>query len=57
MNLFFSFWFQAHYSITTTATFLGFGSDSVVKIATDANGRMIPSKLEEKIKEAEEQVR
>lgn len=36
-----------HYSIEKAAIMLGFGLDSIIKIKSDKNGKMIPSDLEE----------
>lgn len=40
---------KGHYSIAKGASLLGFGSDNVVKVKTDAAGRMIPQELEKEI--------
>jgi len=36
---------QAHYSFETAANLLGLGSKSVIKVKSDADGRMIPAEL------------
>ncbi|CAB0016708.1 unnamed protein product [Nesidiocoris tenuis] len=41
---------QSHYSVTKGANWLGLGTSNVVKIESDARGKMIPSKLEEAIR-------
>ena len=40
---------QSHYSFENNANVLGIGSKAVIKVKTDANGRMIPSELEREI--------
>ncbi|XP_013398337.1 cysteine sulfinic acid decarboxylase [Lingula anatina] len=42
---------QAHYSISTAASFLGFGLDSVVMVKTDERGCMDPQDFQTKIQE------
>lgn len=37
---------QAHYSFETAANVLGIGSQSVIKVKADANGRIIPEEFE-----------
>lgn len=46
---------QAHYSFKKSANLLGIGTDNIVKVATDANKKMLPSDLELKIKRALEE--
>jgi len=41
---------QAHYSFLTAANLLGIGTESVVQVASDATGRMIPSELDDAIR-------
>ncbi|MBB4952067.1 L-2,4-diaminobutyrate decarboxylase [Agrobacterium vitis] len=48
---------QAHFSIAKTAAILGFSADAVVKIPTDADGRMVISALEAAIGHAKHQGR
>lgn len=48
---------QAHFSISKSAAILGFSKDAVVKIPTDAEGRMQPEALETAIKQAKHQGR
>lgn len=40
---------NAHYSFETAANILGLGSNSIIKVKADANGRMIPDELEKEI--------
>ncbi|MCF6213528.1 MAG: pyridoxal-dependent decarboxylase [Flavobacteriaceae bacterium] len=40
---------QAHYSFETAANILGIGSNNVVKIKSDTDGKMIPAMLEKEI--------
>jgi len=40
---------ESHYSIVKGANWLGLGVDNVVKVATDAGGRMIPEALDKAI--------
>lgn len=40
---------QSHYSIAKAASLLGLGLDNVVKVETDAMGRMIPQALKEAV--------
>ena len=47
---------EAHYSIAKGANFLGFGSDSVVKVKTDERGIVIPQDLENKIQQCKQNV-
>jgi len=42
---------EAHYSLTKAGALLGLGMDNVVKVSTDAKGKMMPSDLRKKIKE------
>ena len=37
---------QSHYSYLKAANVLGIGQDNVIKVETDANGRMMPQKLD-----------
>ena len=48
---------HSHYSNRKNASLLGIGSDNVVAVECDENGRMDPKDLELKIKEAKEEVR
>jgi glutamate/tyrosine decarboxylase-like PLP-dependent enzyme len=43
---------QAHYSFLKAANVLGIGSNHVIKVETDSNGRMIPKELEAAIRES-----
>jgi len=43
---------QAHYSFDTAANVIGIGSNNVVKVQSDENGRMIPEALEGAIKKS-----
>ncbi|KAK3083974.1 hypothetical protein FSP39_006153 [Pinctada imbricata] len=45
---------KCHYSIAKGIAFLGIGTDNLIKVKTDARGKMIPSDLEEKILEAKQ---
>lgn len=45
---------EAHYSIAKGANFLGFGSDSVVKVKTDERGIVSPQDLENKIQQCKQ---
>lgn len=45
---------DAHYSMTKGSNFLGMGTKAVVKIKTDARGRMLPEELENQMSLAEE---
>lgn len=45
---------QSHYSFDTAANLLGLGSNNVIKIKTDSNGRMIPAELKKAIEQSEE---
>ena len=47
---------QGHYSCTKGCGFLGLGTDSLFKVATDAKGRMDPVQLEKKVQEARDRV-
>jgi glutamate/tyrosine decarboxylase-like PLP-dependent enzyme len=40
---------HAHYSFETAASLLGIGSNQVIKVQADSNGRMIPTALDEAI--------
>ncbi|MCF6365836.1 MAG: pyridoxal-dependent decarboxylase [Bacteroidales bacterium] len=40
---------QAHYSFGTAANLLGIGSNNLIKIKSDENGKMIPQELEKEI--------
>ncbi len=40
---------ESHYSIAKGANWLGIGTENVVKVKTDDNGRMIPEELENEI--------
>ncbi|PKP09495.1 MAG: glutamate decarboxylase [Bacteroidetes bacterium HGW-Bacteroidetes-4] len=40
---------QAHYSFETAANVLGIGAKNVIKVKSDANGRIIPAELEKEI--------
>lgn len=40
---------QAHYSFGTAANLLGIGSENLIKVKSDQNGKMIPSELEKAI--------
>lgn len=40
---------QSHYSVGKSASLLGLGLDNVVKVETDAEGRMIPKALREAV--------
>ena len=40
---------ESHYSIVKAANWLGVGSDNVVNVSTDDDGRMIPSELDRKL--------
>lgn len=46
---------QAHYSIGTAMNLLGLGTENLIKIKTDENGKMIPIELEHKIQECIQQ--
>merc|ERR1719186_406752 len=46
---------ESHYSIVKGANWLGLGVDNVVKVGTDAGGRMIPEQLEALILKAKEE--
>lgn len=41
---------QAHYSFDTAANLLGIGTENVVKVKADSEGRMIPKELERALK-------
>ena len=43
---------QAHYSFETAANVLGIGAKNVIKVASDKNGKMIPTELEKEINES-----
>jgi len=43
---------QAHYSLETAANLLGIGSENLIKVKTDFQGRMIPSELEKAIQQS-----
>ena len=43
---------QAHYSFDTAANVLGIGSQNVVKVKSDSNGRMIPAELQREIRDS-----
>ncbi|XP_024148968.1 cysteine sulfinic acid decarboxylase isoform X2 [Oryzias melastigma] len=45
----------SHYSVKKGASYLGFGSDSVISVKVDDGGRMIPEDLDEKIELAKSQ--
>ena len=40
---------ESHYSVVKAANWLGIGSDNVVRVKTDDDGRMIPSELDRKL--------
>lgn len=40
----------SHYSLDTAANIIGIGSDQVIKVKTDENGKIIPAELEREIK-------
>ncbi|XP_017769157.1 PREDICTED: glutamate decarboxylase 1 [Nicrophorus vespilloides] len=42
---------ESHYSIQKTAHWLGYGTDNVIKVKTDKNGKIIPHDLEMQIVE------
>lgn len=48
---------QGHYSAVKAAAFLGLGTNSLVKVAVDCQGRMLADDLRQKIAEAREQGR
>ena len=43
---------QSHYSVLKGAHWLGMGTSSVVKVATDKDGRLLPGELRDAILEA-----
>lgn len=43
---------QAHYSFETAANVIGIGADSVIKVKSDKEGRLIPLELEKEIQKA-----
>ncbi|VDI46258.1 sulfinoalanine decarboxylase [Mytilus galloprovincialis] len=45
---------DAHYSIAKGANFLGFGTDSIIKVKTDDKGRVKPDDLENKIQQCKQ---
>ncbi|VDI50984.1 cysteine sulfinic acid decarboxylase-like isoform X1 [Mytilus galloprovincialis] len=45
---------DAHYSVEKGANFLGFGTESVVKVKSDDRGRVIPEDLEIKIQQCKQ---
>ena len=47
---------DAHYSIAKGANFLGFGTDSIIKVKTDDKGRVKPDDLENKIQQCKQNV-
>lgn len=47
---------DAHYSVEKGANFLGFGTESVVKVKSDDRGRVIPEDLEIKIQQCKQKV-
>jgi len=47
---------QGHYSCTKGCGFLGLGTDSLFKVATDAQGCMDPVQLEKRVQEARDRV-
>lgn len=46
---------QAHYSHETAANLLGIGKHNLIKVKSDANGKMIPEELEKEILKAKEE--
>ena len=45
---------QAHYSLKTAANVLGLGTESVISVKSDSNGRLIPDALSKEIQRAKE---
>ncbi|TVR85634.1 MAG: glutamate decarboxylase [Saprospirales bacterium] len=45
---------QAHYSLKTAANVLGLGTESVIGVKSDSNGRLIPDALSKEIQRAKE---
>lgn len=46
---------QSHYSYLKSARLTGLGSDNLISVATDGQGRMLPDALEAAVKKAKEQ--
>lgn len=47
---------HSHYSARKNASLLGIGSDNVIKVDCDDNGRMLPQDLKKRILDAKKQV-
>ena len=48
--------FQCHYSVKKSASFLGIGSDNVIAVKCEENGKMIPEELEKAIEQCKSDV-